>query len=93
MSWYLRLEMDVSMCELGEYSLVYTSSHTSLPRKVTFHSYLVAQRTLALLHSPGHLVVLVAPVSHLDLAGHMPLLHLFFLDKYEVCTFCLYGSI
>lgn len=58
-----------------------------------FHSYLVAQCILALLYALGHLVVQVPQVSHLDRAGHMTLLHLFFLDKYKVCTFPSHGSI
>lgn len=58
-----------------------------------FHSYLVAQHILALLYSLGRLVVQVPRVSHLDLAGHMTLLHLFFLEKYKACTFPSYGCI
>lgn len=49
-------------------------------------SYLVVQHILALPHALGHLVVQVLLVSHLDLAGHMTLLHLSFLDKCEVCS-------
>ena len=57
------------------------------------HSYLVAQRILALPYALGHLLVQMPQVSHPDLAGHMTLLHLFFLDKHRVCTFPSYGCI
>ena len=68
-------------------SRVHAPCHTSLPPTVVLCSYLVAQCILALLGSLGHLVVQVPQVTHLDLAGHMILLHLLYLDKYKVCAF------
>lgn len=67
-------------------------SHIS-PPKVIFHSYLVAQHILAVLYVLGHLVVQVPQVSHLDLAGHMTLLHLFVLHKYKIRNFHSCGCI
>lgn len=62
------------------------------PPTVVLHPYLVAQHILALLGSLGHLVVQVPQVTHLDLAGHMILLHLLCLEKYKGCAFFLHRA-
>lgn len=61
------------------------------PPTVMLHPYLVAQHNLALLGSLGHLVAQVPQVTHLDLVGHMILLHLLCLDKYKVHGFFFTG--